>query len=232
MSCYRERARIALKGKWGIAMITAFIASLLGGLLVASNINIEAQYTEKMLSQLPDIVATYFKTATLAGSALALIQFIIGGAAELGYCKFLLHMEDGEEATPQDLFSQFHRFVDGLLMNLLRGLYTFLWTLVFFIPGIVAAYKYAMAPFILYENPGMTPNEAITASKKLMYGHKGDLFTLDLSFIGWDLLNLLTLGIGSLWLNPYKNASRAAFYRDLSPKKQPEPIEDQPEFHL
>lgn len=232
MSYYRERARNALKGKWGVAVLTAFIASLMGGLLVGSRISIDTDLTEKIMQQLPEIVVTYFKAAASIGTVLGIIQFVIGGAAELGYCKFLLHMEDGEEAIPQDLFSQFHRLVDGLVMNLLRSVYITLWTMLFIIPGFVAVYKYAMAPFILLENPDMTANEAITASKKLMDGHKGDLFTLDLSFIGWDFLNLLTLGIGSLWLNPYKNASRAAFYRDLSPKKQPEPIEDQPEFHL
>ena len=231
MSYYRERARIALKGKWGIAMITAFIASLMGGLLLSSKVSIDADLTEKIMQQLPEIVVTYFKAAASIGTVLGISQFVIGGAAELGYCKFLLHMEDGEEASIEDLFSQFHRLVDGLLMNLLRSVYITLWTMLFIIPGFVAVYKYAMASFILYENPTMTANEAITASKELMDGHKGELFTLDLSFIGWDFLNLLTMGIGSLWLNPYKNAARAAFYRDLSPKPTAKTIVDEtPDF--
>ena len=72
-----------------------------------------------------------------------------------------------------------------------------------------------MAPFILAENPGMTASEAITASKELMDGHKADLFFLQLSFIGWAILYVFTLGIGSLWLVPYINASYAAFYRSI-----------------
>ena len=78
-----------------------------------------------------------------------------------------------------------------------------------------------MTPFLLVENPEMTAKEAITASKELMDGHKGDLFTLDLSFIGWALLCCFTLGIGVFFLNPYTNAAYAAFYRDLVPAKVP-----------
>lgn len=231
MSYYRERAQLVLKGKWGMAMITAFVASLMGGLLLSSKVSIDADLTEKIMQYLPEFVVSYLQTAATIGSILGIIQFVIGGAAELGYCRFLLKMEDGEDASIEDLFSQFHRLVDGLVMNLLRSVYITLWTMLFIIPGFVAVYKYAMAPFILLENPDMTANEAITASKKLMDGHKGDLFTLDLSFIGWDFLNLLTMGIGSLWLNPYKNAARAAFYRDLSPKPTAKPIVDEtPDF--
>ena len=84
------------------------------------------------------------------------------------------------------------------------------------IPGIVKQFSYAMTPFIMAENPDMTANEAITASRELMDGHKGELFILDLTFIGWDLLALLTLNFGHIFLNPYRNAAHAAFYKDLT----------------
>lgn len=89
------------------------------------------------------------------------------------------------------------------------------WSLLFVIPGIVAAYRYSMATYIMAENPGMQATEAIERSKALMDGRKGDLFCLDLSFIGWALLATLTAGIGYLWLTPYMTVSRAAFYRSL-----------------
>ena len=79
-----------------------------------------------------------------------------------------------------------------------------------------------MTPFIMAENPEMTASEAITASKEMMDGHKGELFTLDLTFIGWDLLCLFTLNIGHLWLNPYKNAAYAVFYKDLTASRHAE----------
>ena len=75
-----------------------------------------------------------------------------------------------------------------------------------------------MTPFIMAENPEMSASEAITASKELMDGHKGELFTLDLTFIGWGLLAALTLNLGNLALNPHHNAAYAAFYTDLTTK--------------
>ena len=101
------------------------------------------------------------------------------------------------------------------MLNLLITLKVIAWSLLFVIPGIVAAYRYSMATYIMAENPGMQATEAIERSKALMDGRKGDLFCLDLSFFGWALLTVLTAGIGALWLAPYMAVSRAAFYRSL-----------------
>ena len=113
----------------------------------------------------------------------------------------------------------FDMFKEGFLQALLCSIYLVLWTLLFIIPGIVKSLSYAMTPFILLENPYMSAKEAITASRKLMDGHKGELFILGLSFIGWEFLCVLTCGIGYLFLNPYMNAAHAAFYRNLVPAK-------------
>ena len=120
-----------------------------------------------------------------------------------------------ERADPVDLFSGFDIFGNAFVLNLLITLKVIAWSLLFVIPGIVAAYRYSMATYIMAENPGMQATEAIERSKALMDGRKGDLFCLDLSFIGWALLATLTAGIGYLWLTPYMTVSRAAFYRSL-----------------
>lgn len=216
-SDYRARAREMLSGKWGMAVFVTVVAGMLGGLLTSSLADFEINLDWENWEKLPEIVRTYLTTALSVGSTLGVIQFILGGTVQLGYCRYLLKLHDGEEGELKDLFSEFNRFGDGFVLSLLTAIYVFLWSLLLVIPGIIASYKYAMAPFILQENPGMKPGDAITASKERMEGHKGDLFLLDLSFIGWSLLSVLTLGIGNLWLNPYINASRAAFYRDLRP---------------
>ena len=102
------------------------------------------------------------------------------------------------------------------ITRLLRALYTFLWSLLFIIPGIVAGFSYAMTDYILAENPELTADEAITQSKTMMYGNRFRLFCLQFSFIGWDILATLAFGIGHLWLTPYKQAAYAAFYREVS----------------
>lgn len=154
------------------------------------------------------------------GIAFTILHFTIGGAITLGYAKFNLSLVDHKPATFAQLFSEFHRLGTGIVMQLLRSIYTILWSFLFVIPGIYAAYGYAMTPYVLVENPEMTANEAITKSKEIMYGNRWRLFCLEISFFGWALLvALLTLGIGVLWLKPYMETSFAAFYREIKAEK-------------
>ena len=212
----RYQARQTLAGKWGIAVLAGFLAALLGGLVAGSGAGPNLNLEEEELRDIPRVLLPYIMMLASIGGILGIVRFIVGGPVKLGYCRFLLKMQDGEDAQVGDLFSRFDRFGDGFCLELLTSLYIMLWSLLFIIPGLVKAYAYAMAPFILEENPNMTPSEAIKASRELMDGHKFDLFCLHWSFFGWALLSVLTLGIGSLWLNPYMNAATAAFYRSIA----------------
>ena len=214
-SDYRRVARENLAGNWALSVGVALVAGLFGSLLTGSgSFNIEV--SQDVLQSLPESVLPLINILIAGISVLSLVQFILGGTVQLGYSQYLLKQHDRANFEFYDLFSQFDRFGQGFAQAFLRGLYTFLWSLLFVIPGIVKSYSYAMTPFIMAENPEMSANDAITASRQLMDGHKGELFTLELTFIGWSLLSALTLGIGSLFLNPYMNAARAAFYRDLT----------------
>lgn len=212
----RWQARNILYNNWGLAVGSSLVAALLGGLVTGANVDLTLGIESDQLPYLPQFVFHYLKFIAPVALILALVQFFLGGMIRLGYCRFLLNLYDYNEASLKDLFSQKHRFWDGFCLSLLQSLFVFLWSLLFVIPGIIAAYRYAMAPFILSENENLSPLEAINESKYLMDGHKFDLFILELSFIGWVLLNIFTLGIGSLLLNPYTNLSQAAFYRTLS----------------
>lgn len=218
-SDYRRIAREKLTGCWGISIGVTFLAALLGGAAAGSSVIVNLRLDEEVMRSLPPAVVLFLARLAAFYSILGLVQFILGGPILLGHCKFLMNQQDGRELRVNDLFSQFHRFGDGFVVRLLVGLYTFLWSLLFVIPGIVAAFRYAMAPYILYEHPEMRASEAIRASKELMKGHKWQLFCLQFSFIGWSILCLFTLGIGSLWLNPYVEAANAAFYREISAVK-------------
>ena len=109
-------------------------------------------------------------------------------------------------------FGNWGHHVGGML---LMGVYTFAWTLLLIIPGIIKSFSYALTPFILTDKPELSANEAIELSMKMMDGHKLDLFILYLSFIGWYLLSILTLCIGTLWVMPYQYTAMAAFYEDV-----------------
>ena len=109
-------------------------------------------------------------------------------------------------------FNAWGHNVGGMLLMVV---YTLLWSLLLIIPGIIKYFSYAMTPFILADKPELTANEAIELSMKMMDGHRLDFFILCLSFIGWSILAIFTLGIGYLWLAPYMYTTMAAFYEDV-----------------
>jgi len=217
----RLKARESLKGNYWYAVMVAFVAAIFGALMInggSYSVNIEERATE-LFGNLPTIVKTYLIIAASTAGAINFVAFILGGVVQLGYAQYLLKQQDREVNSVKDLFSQFDRFSQGFLQAFLRGLYTFLWALLFVIPGIVKSFGYAMTPFLMAEDPNLTAKEAIKLSQERMMGHKGELLCLGLSFIGWSLLAALTGGIGNIFLNPYMNAAYAAFYRDkISPK--------------
>ena len=216
----RAIARRNLEGTWGISVGVALVAAILGGLIVGTGSNINFNFNEDTVRNLPPIFWTVLLPLVSLAGLLGIVSFILGGTVELGYAKFLLKQYDRKELQFSDLFSQFERFGTGFAQQFLRVLFTTLWMLLFIIPGIVKGLSYAMTPFILEEHPEMTASEAIKASMRLMDGHKMDLFILGLTFIGWQILACLTMGIGFLFLNPYMNAAYAAFYRSISTGRQ------------
>ena len=216
-------------GRWFQVILVSFLASLFGASLSQSgsiSFNTNTADLTGILNTLPPIVRDLFAGIIAAILTFALMYslfiFLFQGTIQVGYCRYLLNIESNQPAGIRDLFSYFHIFGKTFVLNLLRGIYVALWSMLFVFPGIVAAYRYAMAPFILAENPGMTANEAITASKERMRGRKFDLFVLDLSFIGWNLLSLLTLGLLNLWVTPYRNCAYTAFYRQMVSETKPE----------
>lgn len=152
------------------------------------------------------------------------VGFIFFGFFELSLAIFLLRpVRTGEEVRLDDLFKSFSapNLTGTLLTGLLKFLYIFLWTLLFFIPGLVKSYSYALTGYVRADRPELSANETITESRRLMNGHKLDLFFLDLSFIGWYLIGALCCGIGTLFVAPYHYLSRALFYEAILRSEQP-----------
>ena len=147
---------------------------------------------------------------------MGVLYFILGSIVSIGYAKLTLNLVDRHNAVIEDLFVYAFNWKTTALAKFLQGLYVLLWSLLLIIPGIMASYSYAMTEYILAEHPELSASEAIRRSKEMMEGHRFRLFCLDFSFIGWSLLCSLTFGIGNLWLTPYTQTSRAAFYREIS----------------
>jgi len=163
-----------------------------------------------------------FYVVTAVVGFIAVIPFVgwigsllVTGALTYGITVFFLELSRGKQPSTETLFSGFARFVDTFVLYILMAIFTFLWTLLLIVPGIIAVFRYSQAYYILKDNPGMRPMDAIRRSKELMVGHKGRLFILYLTFIGWWLLACITCGIGYLWLLPYVYTAVAHFHNDL-----------------
>lgn len=149
--------------------------------------------------------------------AVALLETIfLGNIVTVGLRGWLLRFWRSEPVSIKELFDCFRIYKPTLKAMFVAQLYEWLWGLLFWIPGIIKRYAYAMVPYVIYENPNLTPNQAVTLSRKLTRGYKWKLFVLDLSFIGWELLNIVTFGIvGLLYVNPYKSLTHAGAYEQL-----------------
>lgn len=245
---YRRLARENLRGNWGLSIAVVFLATLLGGVLGGTSMSIEIPASvQKLVSSYFPGLEPLLMLYAAAMSSLNLAQIILGGTIALGNAQYHLDQYDRKPLALKTLFSKFHQFGAGLCLGLLLSLCYLLWflipavigsiicillgltdglyyiVLVLFavVPVLVASYRYTLAYYLLAEYPEMRARDAIRTSVTLMRGHKWELFCLHFSFLGWNLLAALTLGIGALFLAPYSSAANAAFYRQIKDPRQP-----------
>ena len=151
-----------------------------------------------------------------AGSLGGIGTLIIGGAIEWGLVYwFVRFSREGQPPEFGEAFHGFNYFGTSLAAYLLMMLYILLWSLLLIIPGIVFGIAYSQTFYILNDNPDMSAPDAIRQSREMMKGAKAKYFWLMLSFIGWALLGMISLGIAWLWGGPYVLATQAKFYDDL-----------------
>lgn len=206
----KQQARQQLKGQWGTAaLLTLLFAAVYYFIPLLLEINLSGGFNTWVNK--PDNVDGPAASTFLI--TLVLLPLYIGYL-----WTFLFVIRTGEKIKFSGLlqaFSEISTYLKILGTYLVMMVYMFLWTLLLVIPGIIKAFSYSQTYFVLKDHPGIGINAAITKSRKLMVGYKWKFFVLQLSFIGWGILCLLTLGIGFLWLSPYITASYAAFYENL-----------------
>ena len=188
----KSMAKEQIRGNIGILFVVTLVIAAVSGIASA------------LLSLIP-----------VVGSLLAAV--IVTPAFSLSLVRVYLALAKGVKPQAKDAFSGFDDFWSAFKVTFLVGLYTFLWSLLFVIPGIVKGISFSMAMYVLAENKGMSATECINASKEMTNGHKMDLFVLSLSFIGWMILGSITLGIAYIWITPYMQATFTNAYNSLKP---------------
>ena len=230
----KENARRALSGNWGLAIVASLIASFFGSSSGGVSFNFDAEDFEGFENAELDVllgelgvfieenialILAFIGGFAIFGFIVSIVMFCLGSIVNVGYRKFNVDLLSRGRASIGSLFSYFKHWKSAILSNVLVTVYVFLWSLLCVIPGIVASYKYAMVPYIVADDPTISAQDALDKSAAMMNGHKIELFGLELSFIGWHLLAILSCGIGYIWLTPYINVSVAEFYRTVSGKK-------------
>ena len=147
----------------------------------------------------------------------SLVETIVSIAAmpaSLGLLAYYMKIIRKQEYGLNELTKWYKYFGSVFFLFFTISLFTSLWALLFIIPGIIAAISYQMAPYI-YIDGTHDALESIKKSKEMMKGYKADYFVFMLSFLGWILLGVLTLGILYIWLYPYMETAKILYYEKL-----------------
>lgn len=197
---YRARARSSLKGYLSLAIVAFFVANALS-------------LAQTVFENFISIFGAEGVGIEVISTILFAAALLISGPLAVGLAKLSLKIVRKDSPEFGVLFSQFKsNFIFCILLYILKTVFIVFWSFLFVIPGIVAYYRYRFAEYIMADNPDISPTDAINLSKEMTYGRKGKMLLLDLSFIGWWVLSIFTLGIGSFFLTPYIGISQAEFY--------------------
>lgn len=196
-SVLKSNAKSQLRGKWGIAVVSFLI-----GIIIMS-----------IFSGISNIV-----DSDGLKMVLGLITLLVSGAVCYGLCNISLNFANNNEVQISDIFAGFNSrvYLKTLGLSILVGLVVSIGTCILIIPGIILALMYSQAFFILCEDNDKGVIECMKESSAMMKGHKCELFILELSFILWAILCVITFGIASLWVTPYMYVTYANYYKALT----------------
>ncbi|MFB7642561.1 DUF975 family protein [Peribacillus butanolivorans] len=205
----KREALLSLKGKWGVAvslMLLLFLINVILPMIV--EVIGSGGFTQWFVQEETPVWSDIFGTVL----SIALIPLTIATT-----WFYLNIVRKGNPDIPEvfAIYKEGKTSFKIIGASILQGIFIFLWSLLFIIPGIIKSLSYSQLFFLLKDHPQLTVLEAFSESKKRMKGLKWKYFLMHLSFIGWGILCIFTLGIGFLWLAPYAGTTMAAFYNEL-----------------
>jgi len=194
----RTLGRNALAGKWKIAIIATIVymaCMQVPTVILNAIFGVKADIYNGQADVNIDLYSSIYNSIPNYSALGSLYVILVSGAFTLGITLFFLAIFRREQVGVSDVFLGFEHFGKALGLLLFQTLFIFLWSLLFFIPGIIASIRYSQAFFILADNPDKSIRACMNESKMMMKGNKSKYFCLSLSFIGWMLLSALPAGI-------------------------------------
>lgn len=219
----KEKGKNAFVRNYWRSVLCAFIVVLLtggSGFRIDLNFDTEAGLTvgNNLIPAVPvELLYTLFGVFLVAGILRIVFSLFVSNPFGVGGCKFFVENSEGRGSLGSLLFAfQGGHYINTVVVLFLKGIYTFLWSLLLIIPGIIKGYEYSMIPYLLADSPGIDAKSAFRISREMTMGHKWNMFVLDLSFLGWQILSMITFGIlGIFYVNPYVRATKAELYLEL-----------------
>jgi uncharacterized membrane protein len=166
----------------------------------------------------PVLIAVIVSVLNAIVSSTFVGPVVLSGLLSVASARYFLDRVRGN-IEPREIESSIEGLKVNMLGSLLTGvlynLFVAIGSIILFVPGIIFGFSFSMAFYIINDHPEMTAMEALRESRRLMNGHKMQYFLLSLSFIGWMLLGMACLGVGTLWASSYMSCASAVFYDEL-----------------
>lgn len=208
----KQQAKIIMKRNYWKMFVISLLTTLLSGETIAaarsalepSQSGVEVDFSNLLIT-----------LASIAGLIPVIYRIFVANVISVGNANY--YIQNHNENPPlSTVFNAFKRnYLNIVKIMLIRDIKLILWTFLLVVPGIIKNYEYCMIPYILAENPDISTNDAFVQTKQMTTGQKMDIFILELSFIGWRILGIICCGIGSLFVNPYVDATDAELYYSL-----------------
>ena len=215
-----------------VTNVLSLIDTYVSGTIVKDLQTLQLYYPEV---QVPEFLLAAQRIPGTVVVFVSVMVMLLLAVLNAGWALYHLGVRRGEEMPYTTLFDGFSFVGKVILLEIVVSIYVILWSLLFVIPGVIAAYRYRFAVYNLCENPEMGVMEAMHMSMVQTHGHKADLFILDLTFFGWQLLCTLTLGIMSIWIAPYVIQTNLGYFQQIKKMKNvgwfPPQSDDDGQFH-
>lgn len=197
---FNDLAKEKLTGNWNKAALIYFVYSIILAAVASAGTSVSAS------------TRSYYFLSALSTA----LTLLLSGPMYFGIVRILNRMSRHEDYDLSMLFVGFkERFGMSIALYVLRQVFLFLWALLLLIPAIVKFYGYRLAFYLMHDDASLSAMQAIKESDRIMRGNKWRLFCLDLSYLGWYILGILTLGILFFWIIPKHELAAFEFYKEL-----------------
>ena len=221
----KSRGKQAFRANYWQSVAVSFVMAIFaGGTASAASNRVQSTTSEVTVEgagvspeQAAFIAAVVLGVVFTVGIVGSIVHALLANPIEVGGRRFFEKNANDPTTQFNTVFEGFQDYGRVLVTMLIRDVFILLWTLLLIIPGAMKAYSYRLVPYLVKDRPELSPMEVLAESEALMRGNRWQAFVMDLSFLGWLLLGIVTLNLGNIfWTNPYMNATDAALYQELT----------------